>query len=153
LRRETAAFREAGTATCVDLDQGLILNKLVVLVVLASLLGRANDLALDVGNGNDMAVVTCPAADLKVDGLTFVLLQQPILCDDGGIVVLLDDVEGAFRGGIAEGWISQDDGIGFELGGDLVGGDFIQARMEIEIDLGAGNGEVLVIDGQRRRRG
>ena len=88
------------------------------------------------------------AIGLEVDGLAFVLLQQPILVDDSRIVVLLDNGEVVLAGGIAE-----DDGVGLELAGDLGGGDFVCTGLECEIDRGAGDGEVLVVDGERDGRG
>ena len=69
--------------------------------------------------------------------------EQPFLVDDGGVVVLFDHVDGALAGGIA-----QDDGVGLEPAGDFGGGDFVEAGVQIEIDRGAGDGEVLVVDGE-----
>ena len=81
--------------------------------------------------------------DLEVDGFALVFLEEPVLIDDGGVVVLFEDVNGALAGRIAE-----DDGVGLEAAGDVGGGDFVEAGVEIEIDGGAGDGEVLVIDGE-----
>ncbi len=85
--------------------------------------------------------------DLEVDGFAFVFLQEPFLIDEGGIVVLLEDPEGVLARGIAE-----DDRIRLEAAGDAGRGDFVQAGMEIEVNPGARNRKVLVIDRQRHGR-
>ncbi len=85
---------------------------------------------------------------LELDGLAFEFLQEGVLVDDAGVVVLLGDLEGDLAGGVAE-----DDGVGFELAGDVGGGDFVEAGLEVEVDGGAGDGEVLVVDGEGDRGG
>jgi hypothetical protein len=45
--------------------------------------------------------------------------------------------------------VAEDDGVGLELAGDLGGGDFVVALPEVEIDGGAGYGEIAVVDRQR----
>ncbi len=83
---------------------------------------------------------------LELDGLAFEFLEEGVLVDDAGVVVLLDDFEGSFGGGVA-----QDDGVGLELAGDVGGGDLVEAGFEVEVDGGAGYGEVLVVDGEGDR--
>ena len=95
-----------------------------------------------------MAVGANGVAQRKMNGLALVFLEEPVLGDDSGIVVLLDDAEGRLGGwaGVVE--IAENDGVGLELGGDLVGGDFVEAAMKVEIDGGARDGEVLVVNGE-----
>jgi hypothetical protein len=86
--------------------------------------------------------------DLEVDGLAFVFLEHPGLSGDGGVVILLDDLDRVMVLRIAE-----DYGVRLELAGDLGGGDFVVPLLEVEIDGGAGYGEIAVVDRERSARG
>ncbi len=102
------------------------------------MIAGADDFSL---NGEGLALRVGTSGELN--GLAFELLQHGVLVDDAGIVILLGDLEDGFASGIAE-----DDGVGFELAGDVGGGDLIGAGGEVEVDGGASDGEVLVIDGE-----
>ena len=80
----------------------------------------------------------------KVDGFALVFSEEPILVDKGSVVVLFKDMYDALAGRIAE-----DDRIGLEAAGDFGCGDFVLAGVKVEVDRGAGDGEVLVVDGER----
>ena len=79
-----------------------------------------------------------------VGSLALELLQQRVLVDDAGVVVLLGDLEDNFAGGVAE-----NDGVRLELAGDVGGGDLVCAGGEVKIDDAAGDGEILIVDGER----
>ena len=79
----------------------------------------------------------------EVERLAFEASEQPVLVDDGGVVVLLGDVDGGAARRVAE-----DDGVGLELAGDGGGGDVREAGCEAEVDRGADDGEVVVVNGE-----
>ena len=108
-------------------------------VLLRAIVAGANDLALYDPRSRS-------TKNLKIDGLSLILLQQPFLAHDGGVVVLLDHMDHTFARGV-----TQDDGVGLQAAGDAVGRDLVDAGMQIEIQKRAGDREVLVVDGECNR--
>jgi hypothetical protein len=51
------------------------------------------------------------------------------------------------------GRIEEDDGVGFKMAGDVGGGDFVGASLEVEIVGGADDGEVLTVESEGYRAG
>ena len=79
----------------IHFDQRLAwLEVAVRILVGVGLTRRTNDLALDGVAGDDVAIGSYRVPERKLDGLALVFVQQPVLCNHGCIVVLLDDSEG-----------------------------------------------------------
>jgi hypothetical protein len=84
---------------------------------------------------------------LEVDRLPLEVAEQQLLADRVVPVVLFPDPDRDLAGGIAE-----DDRVGLELGGDAVEGDVVHPLRERDADLLADDGELLVVEGERRGR-
>ena len=49
------------------------------------------------------------------------------------------------------GWVAENDGVGLEHAGDVGGGDFVEAGVQVQIDRGASHCEILVVNGEGYR--
>ena len=58
-------------------------------------------------------------------------------------IILFEDLDGEFRGGIAK-----DHGVGFEVSGDSGEGEVVGAGLKCEGNRLANDGEVSVVDGE-----
>jgi len=132
----------------VDFDDGLAgtflnVGGLRLIVALAVSNGgmrdetAANDFALDGGFfGRE-----------EIDSLAFVERKQHLFGDGVVAIVLLENAQMA---GFIEG--AEEDGVGFEVAGDVGDFDVVLAGLQVERQAVANDGELLVVDGECGRQ-
>src|ERR1035438_3668605 len=91
----------------------------------------------------DFAFYELTSAFIEVNRLAFVEREQKKLGDRIRAVVLLEHLQRVFAG-----WVTQNNGVGLEMHGDVVHVDLIFTRLEIEGKILANDCEILVIDGK-----